>query len=136
MKQPNMKIVWRSLGAMAAFGLFALFFGYFDEDLTDLRRWSGCALIVGSMAIAWSAVRRLAEDWPRAKPQHNADLLFAQLAFGFAMLASAFFMGGRVSGALARLSEPLPKLGQLLGGPGDLPPQSTSSPSETRRTPR
>src|SRR4051812_43023429 len=104
---PKMEIVLKSLGSITAFGLLAFLFGYLDTDLTGIRISSGCALIAVSLAIGWSGLKRLREDWPRAKPQHNADLVFAQLALSFAMLASAFFMGGRVSVALARLREPL-----------------------------
>src|SRR5438045_3956747 len=105
-----MKTVFRCLAATAAFGLVAFAFGYFDTELTDERRWSGCGLIVVGIALAWPALVRLADDWPRLKPQHDVDLAFVQVGFSVAILVVACFMGGRFGAALAPLIEPTPKL--------------------------
>jgi hypothetical protein len=101
-----MKTLLQLLGAAATLGVLAFAFGYFDPELADVRRWVGAGLIVASMATTWPAVSRLAEDWPRLKPQHNVDVAFAQIGLGVAALTLACLMGGRAGAFLAPLVEP------------------------------
>lgn len=102
-----MKTALRLLAAAAIFGLLVFAFGYFDEELSDERRWGGLALIVASLAIAWPALQRLIEDWPRLKPQYNVDATFALLGLSLAMLVIACMMGGRFAAKFAPLSNPV-----------------------------
>jgi uncharacterized membrane protein len=104
-----MKTVFWLLGAVAGFGLLAFFFGYFDAELTDERRWLGYGLIVAGMVTAFPAIVRLIDDWPKLKPQHNTDLAFVQIGVAVAVLTVACMLGGRFGAFLAPLAEPLPK---------------------------
>ena len=127
-----MKTVFRLLGAAALFVVLVFAFGYFDPALTDERRWLGCGLIVASMATAWPAVLRLAEDWPRMKPKHNVELAFAQIFLGVAALAIACLMGGRVSSFMEPLVKPTPIItAPGTSGPGAGISQSLNLPEES-----
>lgn len=107
-----MKMTLRLLAAAGTFALLAFAFGYFDAELDDLRRLGGCSLIVVGMSLAWPALVRLAEDWPRLKPQHNVDLAFVQIGLSIAVLIIACMMGGRFAARFAPLVDPMPKLTQ------------------------
>jgi uncharacterized membrane protein len=106
----RMKMVFWLFGAVALFSLFAFVFGYFDSDLTDVRRWIGCGLIVAGMVTAFPAVVRLVDDWPRLKPQHNVDVAFLQIGVAVVVLTIACMLGGRFGAFVAPFAEPLPKL--------------------------
>lgn len=127
-----MKTTLRFLAAIATFGLIAFVFGYFDAELGDVRRWVGGGLIVAGMAIAWPALARLAEDWPRQKPQHDVDLAFAQIGFSAAVLIAACMMGGRFGATVVPLVEPTPKLMLPVTYLGVSPQPPTGTPSASR----
>lgn len=116
------------LAALAIFALLAFVFGYFDAELGDERRSTGLGLIITGMSIAWPAMRRLAEDWPRLKPQHNVDLAFAQIGFAGVILLVACLLGGRFGATFTPLVEPTPKLTQPVSYQGVSP----SPPAETQ----
>ncbi|MCX6954379.1 MAG: hypothetical protein NTV51_19685 [Verrucomicrobia bacterium] len=116
-----MKTSFRLLAAAGIFALLAFAFGYFDEELGDERRWVGAGLILVGMAVAWPALRRLAEDWPRLKPQYNVDLAFAQLALSAAILVGACLLGGRFGATMMPLVKPTPQLTQPAGDLGASP---------------
>ena len=80
---------------LMAFGLFAAAFGYFDDQLDDVRRYFGCALILAGIGIVVPALLRLIDDWPRLKPVHNVDRAFAQVMLGLMILSLAGALGGR-----------------------------------------
>lgn len=112
-----MKRAFKFLAGLIAFCLLAFVFGYFDSELSEGRRWTGCILIVAGMVIAWPAVVRLADDWPRLKPRHNVDLAFAQIGFSMVVLVVACLMGGRCKPVFDPLLEPTPKLAQPTADP-------------------
>lgn len=101
-------VVW--LGALlAVFGLLAFVFGYFDGELAVDRRLYGCALIVGGMIIVLPAAARLAEDWPRLRPEHSVDAAFFQIGVGIVVLTAACFLGGRFAAWVRPMVDPEPK---------------------------
>jgi uncharacterized membrane protein len=96
------------LGAISVIAVLAFLAGYFDPELADERRWLGAGLIVTGVAIAWPAVMRIVEDWPRMKPRYNVDLAFVQIGLGIAILVAAFMLGGRLGAFVSPLSKPAP----------------------------
>lgn len=128
-----MKTVFGFLAAVGAFGVFAFAFGYFDADLADDRRWFGYALIVAAMITAWPAVLRLAEDWPRLKPQHSVELAFLQIGLGLFVLTAAGMLGGRFGAFLEPMVRPTPKLASP--GPAGEEPGAAQGAKQPTRSP-
>lgn len=93
---------------VAVFAVLYFAFGYLDADLAVERRWFGCALIISGMGIVLPALRRLADDWSRLKPEHSVDLAFLQVSLGVGVLVCACVMGGRLDASIARLRDPTP----------------------------
>src|SRR2546430_1553070 len=98
-----MKVLLWIVGPLALIVLFAFFAGYFDPELTEDRRLYGCSMIIAGIALALPAVIRVADDWPRMKPQHNVDLAFIQIGGAVVILTVALLLGGRF-GAFASKS--------------------------------
>jgi MFS family permease len=94
---------------LVAFGLFAAAFGYFDDQLDDVRRYFGCALILAGIGIVVPALLRLIDDWPRLKPVHNVDRAFAQVMLGLIVLSLAGVLGGRPEAFLEPFGREIPK---------------------------
>lgn len=104
-----MKPLLRWCCLAGTFTLFVVAFGFFDSELTEVRRWVGCGLIVVSMAIALPAMLRLSNDWSRLKPEHDVDLAFLQIMLSLAFLGAAFLLGGNAAALFARLMTPAAK---------------------------
>lgn len=97
------------LALVAVVAMLAFLFGYFDPDLADDRRWIGWGLIILGVATACPAMGRLAEDWPKLKPEHSVDLAFGQVSLGVLILTVACLFGGRFGTFINPLVEPTPK---------------------------